>query len=399
MPADPPEDCISALTIGSSVDFGPLRIGILGAAGIARKNALAIANQHSNCVLMALASRSFDKARAFLKYLEGTQLTGERLRIFAGRSAYRKLIESDLVDAVYVPLPTALHKDWVLKALQHHKHVLVEKPVALNLDDLIEMHKEAQKYNRYLMDGSMFEHNPRTKDFLEACHSIGDIHRIESSFTFLGNADFFNKNIRCRIDCDPLGALGDLGWYSVRLAVLVFAELHAEPVMASAVDCTCNDQSVPIDVTCLVEFEESRKLVFHASFTTALRQEFRVLGSQQSAGMDDFVIPTPPATQYRLQVLHRAGADRTITRDYKVVEQAPPLADQQVLMWRHFGEICRDFDAAVNQAEDLLKGDRWHGSRVSDASALWATTRTTQAVVDAIMQSIKMDGAKVPVRL
>jgi len=179
-------------------------------------------------------------------------------------------LQSDTVDAVYLPLPTVPRKEWVLRALACGKHVLVEKPVAVSTKDYQEMIHAAHQHNRFLLDGTMFAHHGRMQLILEKCkqNELGKIQRIDSCFSFLGDESFFDNNIRCHKDMDPLGAIGDLGWYCVRFAVMVFGQVdNAAPTRVKVVDYTCNDQGVPMDATCLVKFEKVTSV--HESLCTS----------------------------------------------------------------------------------------------------------------------------------
>jgi predicted dehydrogenase len=147
-----------------------------------------------------------------------------------------------------------------LKALNHGKHVLLEKPVALCIDDYNDMIQAAHRNNKFLMDGTMFPHHIRTSQCLEAISDVdlmGMITRIQISFSFLGNEKFFARDIRVSKDGDPLGCIGDLGWYCVRLAILVFDAVGSDKVTSAQVEhCRLTPDGVPIDATCLVEFEQ-----------------------------------------------------------------------------------------------------------------------------------------------
>src|SRR5262245_44521492 len=106
---------------------GPLRWGILGTAEIARKNWKAIA-QAGNATLTAVASRDLERSRAFIGQCQAQAPFPTLPRAFA---SYKDLLASDQVDAVYIPLPTGLRKEWVLRAAESGKHVLCEKPCAI----------------------------------------------------------------------------------------------------------------------------------------------------------------------------------------------------------------------------------------------------------------------------
>jgi len=83
------------------------------------------------------------------------------------------------------------------------------------------------------------------------------MNRLEVSFSFLGDDDFFQNDIRARADGDPLGCIGDLGWYCVRIALLVFGKLgYGKAQTAQVPHCQRNRHGVPLDATCIVHFQE-----------------------------------------------------------------------------------------------------------------------------------------------
>ncbi len=107
----------------------PCRWAILGTAGIARKNWLAI-RQAENARLVAVASRDRARARAFIDECEASA-PGHPPPDAVG--SYDEVLDRDDVDAVYVPLPTGIRAEWVIRAAERRKHVLVEKPCAVDL--------------------------------------------------------------------------------------------------------------------------------------------------------------------------------------------------------------------------------------------------------------------------
>jgi predicted dehydrogenase len=189
----------------------------------------------------------------------------DAIQCIGGPEAYQELLSNTSVDAIYIPLPSALHKAWVTKALEAGKHVLLEKPVALKAEDFCEMMQVAFRCGKLLLDGTMFVHTRRTDLLLQHCtdsEKVGDITRIEGAFSFNGkeaNPNFFTNNIRCQKGGDPMGCVGDLGWYCVYMAVLVFRTTSsARPIACKVMDFTCTDEGVPIDASCLVYFEQVR---------------------------------------------------------------------------------------------------------------------------------------------
>ena len=178
------------------------------------------------------ASRSKDKA---------TQWIADHKLLAGGTEAvegYDALLARDDVDAVYVPLPTALHLEWVVKAAEAGKHVLCEKPVALTADDLSTMLAACDAANVQFMDGVMFMHHARMSKmdtFLrgDPYGDFGEVQRVTSGFSFMGDEDFFKSNIRASSSADPLGCLGDLGWYCVRFGLFAFG-WDTKPLAVSA---------------------------------------------------------------------------------------------------------------------------------------------------------------------
>jgi predicted dehydrogenase len=188
------------------------------------------------------------------EYLENKQ--EDLPKVFGGPAAYDELILSDVSDALYVPLPVAIKKDWVIKALKAGKHVVLEKPAALTAADYQEMLNVAYVNNKFLMDGTMFPHHPRTSKILDSLSEIGQVNRIQASFSFLAHQAFLDgTNIRARKDGDPHGCIGDLGWYCIRYALVVFGKLGSKVESAQVVDFEVNKHGVPIDATCVVKFQ------------------------------------------------------------------------------------------------------------------------------------------------
>jgi predicted dehydrogenase len=151
-----------------------------------------------------------------------------------------------------------MKKEWAIKALQAGKHVVLEKPVGLSAAEFQEMLDVAYAQKKFILDGTMFAHHGRTDSVLECVsdeHKFGTVNRIESSFTFMTDAAFQESNIRARKDGDPQGCVGDLGWYCIRYAQLVFGKLGSKVKSAQVFENANTKHGVPFATTCIVRFE------------------------------------------------------------------------------------------------------------------------------------------------
>ena len=154
------------------METGVCRWGILGTAGIARKNWQAIALS-GNSTLTAVASRSLDRSRQFIAECQAACPLPSAP---AAVGSYDELLTRPDVDAVYIPLPTGLRKEWVVRAADAGKHVLVEKPVGVTAADVRDMLAACDRNRVQFMDGVMFMHSRRL-DALRRTLDDGDERR------------------------------------------------------------------------------------------------------------------------------------------------------------------------------------------------------------------------------
>ena len=153
-----------------------IRIGILGCANIARRSMIPAIKQLPDLFeLTCIASRSLHKAESFTNEFGGIPV-----------SSYEEMINREDIDAIYIPLPTGLHKEYVNKALVAGKHVYVEKSIAMNFSDAKEMVETAKDKNLAIMEGFMFQYHTQhtiVKNLLKQ-GAIGDIRYFSANFCF-----------------------------------------------------------------------------------------------------------------------------------------------------------------------------------------------------------------------
>lgn len=183
-----------------------VRVGVIGCADIAVRRMLPGFAAAADTEIVAVASRSRQKAQQVAERFGGRPVQG-----------YERLLELDEVDAVYVPLPAALHDRWTRAALDAGKHVLAEKPLAQNAARTRYLLELARERGLALMENVMFVHHPLHEEVrrLAADGAIGELRSMNAAFTIPAPPD---SDIRYRPDLGG-GALADIGLYPLRAAL------------------------------------------------------------------------------------------------------------------------------------------------------------------------------------
>ncbi|GAB3888060.1 Gfo/Idh/MocA family oxidoreductase [Kibdelosporangium lantanae] len=152
----------------------PVNVGVLGCADVAVRKMLPALAGHPAVRLVAVASRTADKAAAVAGRFGCAAVTG-----------YRRLLQRDDIEAVYVPLPPTLHTEWIQVALDSEKHVLAEKPLTTSLTDTRAVVDHARMRGLVLMENVTFLHHRRQRRVraLVAGGSIGEPLAFTGSFT------------------------------------------------------------------------------------------------------------------------------------------------------------------------------------------------------------------------
>jgi len=208
-----------------------IKIGVLGCAHIAKRSMIpAIKELTDTFELVAIASRTQEKAAAFADLFNCEAIGG-----------YQNLIDRKDIDALYVPLPTGLHKEWILKALQAGKHVYAEKSIAFNETEAAEMVNLARKNNLALQEGYMFIYHDQYTIALDLLKK-GEIGEIRSFSSWFGFPPLDKDNFRYNQELGG-GVVFDAAGYPLRAAHLI---LGPDLVVTSA-----NLQYSPLSHTAL----------------------------------------------------------------------------------------------------------------------------------------------------
>ncbi len=197
-----------------------VRWGVLSTALINDK-LLAGAAQSPDVEVLAVASRDGDRAREYTTAKDIARAYG----------SYEALLADPDVEAVYVPLPNALHHPWTLAALRAGKHVLCEKPYSRRPADVAEAFAVAREHGRVLSEAFMYRYNPQTRAVADLVRggAIGDLRLVVASFSWPCPLD---GDIRTRPDLDG-GSLMDVGCYCVSAARLLAGEPHSVTAQAT----------------------------------------------------------------------------------------------------------------------------------------------------------------------
>jgi D-xylose 1-dehydrogenase (NADP+, D-xylono-1,5-lactone-forming) len=240
-----------------------LRWGILGTGTVASR-AVAPALRACGHDLAVVGSRSLTRARTFA----ATQ--GVR----RARASYGEVVTASDVDAVYIALPNDLHERWTLAAIDAGKHVLCEKPLALNAESAARMATAARQSGCLLMEAVMTRFHPRTSALLELVRGggVGAVRLIHTAFTFpMRMADSY----RARLERGG-GALLDVGPYTAAVIRWLAGEepdvVRAEQRRwATGIDCT---------VAALLGFSSGMLATMQVSFDGAEHQQLEIIGTE-----------------------------------------------------------------------------------------------------------------------
>lgn len=189
--------------------------GVLSTAKIAVEKVIPAMQQGEHTEVTAIASRSADRA----------QQVAEQLGIPTSYGTYEELLADPDIQAVYIPLPNHLHVPWSVRSLKTGKHVLCEKPIALDAREAQKLADTAKNYpSLKIMEAFMYRHHPQWRKAKQLVEDgeIGTLRTIQSFFSYY-NID--PDNIRNMPDIGG-GGLMDIGCYPVSLSRFIF---DAEP--------------------------------------------------------------------------------------------------------------------------------------------------------------------------
>ncbi|CAN7584626.1 Gfo/Idh/MocA family protein [Rhizobium sp. LjRoot254] len=178
-----------------------LRFGIISTARIGHEQVIPAIQDAENCVVSAIASRDLAKARAMADRFSAPHAFG----------SYEEMLASDKIDAVYIPLPTSQHVEWTIKAANAGKHVLCEKPIALNAGEIDQLIAARDRNKVLVTEAYMVTYSPvwrKVRSLLQE-GAIGTLKHVQGAFTY------YNKDPDNMRNIPSLGGGGlpDIGVY------------------------------------------------------------------------------------------------------------------------------------------------------------------------------------------
>ena len=273
-----------------------------------------------SCQVIAIASREIEKARRAAAELDIAKTYG----------TYEELLADPEIEAVYNPLPNHLHVPWTIKAAEAGKHVLCEKPLGLNADEVRKLQEVRTRTGVQIEEAFMVRTHPQWVAVLERIKNgrIGTVRAISGAFSY-DNRD--PKNIRNILEFGG-GALMDIGCYLIYVSRLVFAQ---EPNRVLGV--IVEDPAMRTDVVTsgILDFPGGHS-IFTCSTQMVPYQRVQIFGT---TGRIEVEIPfnAPPDKPCRIFV--DQGSDPS-GRDAEVVEF--PVCDQYAIQGDLFSRSIRE---------------------------------------------------------
>ena len=304
-----------------------VRWGVLGCARIFERRMMPAYRAAAGAEVMAVASRSQDRADA----------CAAKLGIPRAYGSYAALLADADIEAVYIALPNDLHAEWTLRSLNAGKHVLCDKPAALTYADARRMADAARAADRRLMEAFMFRHHPQHARIAEIAQSgeIADVVHFRGTFTFPADetdAQWWRWN-----PAQGGGSLYDVGVYPLSAARLHFRE---EPLAVSAVAALDPVRGVDRHIAAVLLFPGGRTASIEGGFDQTFTIRYELAGRNG-------VVTTERAYQPG-----DGPVTLTIRKGDDVRVETVPGANHYVREIEHFGACVRDRSQPLWPGED-----------------------------------------------
>ncbi len=264
--------------------------GVIGVAKIAVEKVIPAMQRGEASHIAAIASRDLGKAQAAAKTLGIARAFG----------SYEDLLADSEIEAIYNPLPNEGHVPWTLRALAAGKHVLCEKPIALDADEARPLIDARNRSGKLVAEAFMVRFHPQWRRAHELVRdgSIGDVRAIQTFFSY---RLLDPNNVRNRPPGG--GGLYDIGCYAILTARYIFS---AEPTrVVAAIDWDPNFQTDRL-ASALLEFPGGRHLTFSVGTQLSTHQRVTIVGDE---GRIEVMIPFNAPPDRPTEIAIDTGAD------------------------------------------------------------------------------------------
>jgi len=298
-----------------------LRWGIVSTADIGRTKVVPAIMRAARTRVVAVASRDTERANAYAKELSIPTVYG----------TYEELLADPNIDAVYIPLPNHLHAEWTMAAARAGKHVLCEKPLAMNAAEAARMVAVAEQEGVILVEAFMYRLHPSWQKVRELVAS-GRIGRLSAVQSWFGYYNDNPANIRNIFEVGG-GALYDVGCYCVNLSRMLF---DSEP--RRIVGSLVRDPEMGVDVLTsgILEFDQGMA-TFTCSTRTEMDQRVHIYGTK---GRISFGIPFNIPPDRKTEIHLTSGGDPPVAPATEKFTFEP--ADSYTVQAEHFAAAVLD---------------------------------------------------------
>lgn len=311
-----------------------IKWGILSTANIARKALIPAIQLAHNAEVSAISSQSGSQDHI-----------ANEFGIEKSYSSYEQLLEDDNIDAVYIPLPNSYHKKWVIAAAKKGKHVLCEKPAALNVKETIEMVEACTKNNVLFMEAFMYQFHPqhtRVKSMISE-GVIGAIKLVRSSFSF--PIDITSNNIRLNRQLGG-GSIYDVGCYPIHASRLILDE---EPEQVYVTGMVPEHLGIDTNAQGIISFPNGVQALFDSSFEQPFKNSYEIVGTKGA-------IEVPFA--FRPDANPNGGVVRLKSTNGQVIKEETFVANQYQLQVEHFSDCIFNKKLPSYSAESTIHNMR-----------------------------------------
>ena len=331
-------------------DAGPVRWGVVGTGGIANSMARMMA-MADNTQLVAVSSRRMRTANEF----------AQRYELEHAYDSWEALVTSDVVDAIYIATPTSVREEIAIAAANGGKHVLGEKPFA-SAGSVARIADACRAAGVGFMDGTHFPHHPRTGHIRDVMSDeIGWPWSVASAFQF-NLTD--RKNIRFNTELEPMGAIGDAGWYNMRAAV-EYLSSDVELVSTEAFLRRDEETGAAISGSGVMLFDDGSTSTWNCGFDSGgVIMDLRVTGHRGVVSVDIYLSQDEDGSgSYTLK---KGGWGPNAVRRKATVNSGKPGA---ALMFEDFAAMIGDAEAIERSILATTRTQQWLDSAWESATA------------------------------